>query len=545
MSGGRGAAPMGWKSRGVPVTAAVALLGVVLSGCSETPGEASSDNTVVVAVGGEPTNLNPVFGDIFGSIYGDHWPIFSSLLDNDQALDLQPDLAAQMPDVSADGREVTVEVRTDATWHDGEPVTAEDVVFTYESILDSEVATSLRGLLFDSLAGVEAVDEHTIRFTLSRTDPAFLEKLTTGIVPEHLLSDQDLNTASFNLDPVGSGPFVFTELRPGERMVLTANEEYYGGTVGIERLVVRFISDEGSRARQLESGAVDIDAEGLGPRTVERFEDAADHRVVRIPGDLLTLTLPTSNPLFSTAEVRRALGMAIDREALVEGLHAGSGRPINGPFFPGHWAYDEHSEAEFDPAEAETILADAGWVAGEDGVLTRNGERFSFDLIYGHGSVADAAALAVRDALAQTGVEVSPVALEFAEQQERIASGAASLQSLGNAYDPALDLFTTYHSSLADNDPSGNVAQVNSPEIDQAIEDGRLSRERDARADAYRRLQRLLAAQGSWQYLLQGDNYYVVPSWLEGVDPQVREGHVHGFSRGLLWNVQDWRVASP
>lgn len=545
MSGGRGAAPMGWKSRGVPVTAAVALLGVVLSGCSETPGEASSDNTVVVAVGGEPTNLNPVFGDIFGSIYGDHWPIFSSLLDNDQALDLQPDLAAQMPDVSADGREVTVEVRTDATWHDGEPVTAEDVVFTYESILDSEVATSLRGLLFDSLAGVEAVDEHTIRFTLSRTDPAFLEKLTTGIVPEHLLSDQDLNTASFNLDPVGSGPFVFTELRPGERMVLTANEEYYGGTVGIERLVVRFISDEGSRARQLESGAVDIDAEGLGPRTVERFEDAADHRVVRIPGDLLTLTLPTSNPLFSTAELRRALGMAIDREALVEGLHAGSGRPINGPFFPGHWAYDEHSEAEFDPAEAETILADAGWVAGEDGVLTRDGERFSFDLIYGHGSVADAAALAVRDALAQTGVEVSPVALEFAEQQERIASGAASLQSLGNAYDPALDLFTTYHSSLADNDPSGNVAQVNSPEIDQAIEDGRLSRERDARADAYRRLQRLLAAQGSWQYLLQGDNYYVVPSWLEGVDPQVREGHVHGFSRGLLWNVQDWRVASP
>ncbi len=532
------------------IVALTAALSLGLAGCSSQPNSSAAsgdqvDRTIVIGVGGEPSNLNPVFGDIYGSVYGDHWPVFSSLLDYGQDLELQPDLAAELPEVSTDGTEVTVKVRDDARWHDGEPVTAADVAFTYNAILDPSVATPVRDLLFRSLRKVDALDAETARFTLHEPDQAFLAKLTTGIVPEHVLAGQDLNKAAFNLAPVGSGPFVFDELRPGERIVLTANPDYYGGEVGLERVVVTFVEDESARVRQLETGALDVDAEGLGPQTIRRFEDNPDYRVVRIPGDLLTLTLPTTNAFFKQAEVRRAIGKAIDRQQLVDGLAAGAGRVVSGPFYPDHWATDPSVSVAYDPDAARAELAAHGWKPGPDGVLVRDGERFRFDLIYGHGYAEDAAALAIRDALGNIGIEVKPKALDYAEQQKQVAAGAASLQGLGNAYDPAIDVFDTYHSSLSDDDPSGNVARVESRRIDAAIERGERSNDLAERTAAYHELHRLLVEHGSWQYLMQGDNYYAVRADVSGVEPQVREGHVHGFSRGLLWNLADWSVSGP
>lgn len=182
---------------------------MVAAGCSGSPaGQDSASDALVIALSDEPSNLNPIFGDLYGSIYGDHWPIFSSLLDYDEQVQLEPDLATALPQVSADGRTVTIGLRDDVQWHDGEPFTAEDVVFTYEAFLDPAVATGLRDELYDSLESVRALDEQTVEFRLSRMDPAFPDKLTLGIVPEHVLAGQDLITTAFNKDPIGTGPFV-------------------------------------------------------------------------------------------------------------------------------------------------------------------------------------------------------------------------------------------------------------------------------------------------------------------------------------------------
>ncbi|MGH3567206.1 MAG: ATP-binding cassette domain-containing protein, partial [Pseudonocardia sp.] len=177
-----------------------AVLALLLTGCSSGPPQQSAaSDALVIALSDEPTNLNPIFGDLYGSIYGDHWPIFSSLLDYDQQLELTPDLAAALPEVGTDGLSVTVPLREGVRWHDGTPFTAADVVFTYRALLDPAVATGLRDDLFDSLASVDAVDPPTVRFGLSRLDPAFTDKLTLGIVPEHVLAGQDL------CGPSGSG----------------------------------------------------------------------------------------------------------------------------------------------------------------------------------------------------------------------------------------------------------------------------------------------------------------------------------------------------
>lgn len=109
-----------------------AVLALLLTGCSSgPPPQSATPDPLVIALSDEPTNLNPIFGDLYGSIYGDHWPIFSSLLDYDQQLELTPDLAAALPEISADGLSVTVALREGVRWHDGDAFTAEDVVFTY------------------------------------------------------------------------------------------------------------------------------------------------------------------------------------------------------------------------------------------------------------------------------------------------------------------------------------------------------------------------------------------------------------------------------
>ncbi len=491
----------------------LAVLTLILTGCSSaSPQQGTASDTLVVALSDEPTNLNPIFGDLYGSIYGDHWPIFSSLLDYDQQLELTPDLAAAPPEVSADGLTVTVPLRDGVRWHDGEPFAADDVVFTYQAFLDPAVATGLRDELYDSLSVVEAVDERTVRFTLSRVDPAFPDKLTLGIVPEHVLAEQDLNTTPFNLDPVGTGPFVFDGLRPGERMTLRANPDYYGGDVGISRVVFSFVPDENVRATRLRSGELDVDAVGLPPRLADEVATADGVELVRIPGESTLLMLPEQDPIFADPAVRKAIGLAVDRAAIADGVFAGAARPTVSPVADGHWADADLTVPARDVAAAGQLLDQAGWTTGPDGVRQRDGQSLAFPLVYGAGSaVANNTALALRDQLAEVGMSLDLEGLGFQAQVERLAEGTALLQTQGSAYDPELDFYRTYHSSFAtDDEPFTNGTQMDSAAVDAALETARSTSDQSVRAAAYADLQRALVDDGSYLYLVQGENSLVV-----------------------------------
>jgi len=524
----------------------VVTVGVVLAGCSGAPaGDEAAADTLVVALSDEPDNLNPIFGDLYGSIYGDHWPIFSSLLDYGQDVELQPDLATGMPEVSPDGRTVTVPLRDGVQWHDGEPFTADDVVFTYGAFLDPAVATGLRDELYDSLESVRALDEATVEFRLSRMDPAFPDKLTLGIVPEHVLAGQDLNTTPFNTAPIGTGPYRFEELRGGERMVLSANSDYYGGDVGISRLVYSFVPDENARASALRAGEIDVDAVGLPPRTAEETAATDGLELVRIPGEATVLLLPQQNPLFADPVVRDAVGLAVDRQAIAEGVFAGAARPIATPIPAGSWAASGIETSARDVEQARSLLDQAGWVAGPDGARARGGVPFAFPLTYSAGSAtANNTALALRDQLAEVGVDVTLEGLGFDAQSDRLGAGTATLNTQGEAYDPGLTLFRAYHSSfIADGEPFTDATQLNDPAVDSALEQARATLDRDQRAAAYADLEKALVADGSFLYLVRGENSLVVSDRIQGVQPKVREAHIHGFSRGLLWNVHEWTLA--
>jgi peptide/nickel transport system substrate-binding protein len=536
------------KVRAVPrpraLLTSLMCLALVATACGgpSTAGSGEGSRSLVIALEAEPDNLNPVFGDIYGTIYGDKWPIFSGLVGYDRNLHPVPDLAAEVPEVT--GTTVVVTLREDVTFHDGEPLTAEDVVFTYESILDPAVGTRLRDLLFDSLAGVRAVDEHTVEFTLDRLDPAFVDKLYIGILPAHLLEGEDLNTAEFNVAPVGTGPFRYSEWRRGERLVLEAYPDWFGGEVASDTVTFSFVPDENARAAQLTSGAVDADASSLPPRTANTF-DRDGFQVVGIPGDSLAIIMPNTNPLFADPRVREAIGLAIDRQAIADGVFEGRAEPVYTPVPPGHWAADGSLTIPHDPAQARRLLADAGWTADGDTLVDDDGRPFRFTMAYSAGSAGDrGAALAVESQLGALGIAVDLESAGHAAMGDLVAAGHAALNRTGTVFDPDLDFLDMFHSSrIAAGGPFDNPAVIDDPELDAALEAARSTLDTGERIAAYARVQERVVANGGWQFLVRPQHVFVISERVEGVSPQVAEGHLHGFSRGLLWNLHEWRAS--
>ncbi len=520
------------------ILAAIVLATTAACG-NDDDGEAvgATGDTLVIALTSEPENLSPIFMDF----YAGNWRTFNGLLSYDADLNLVPDLAAEMPDVSEDGETVTVRLREDVTFHDGEPLTSDDVVFTYESLLDPDVGTELRARfdLAEVIEGVEAIDEHTVEFHLSRPDAAFFHKLYPGIVPQHLLEGEDLNTADFNRNPVGTGPFVFDEWSSGERIVMTANEDYHHGDVGIPRVVFTFIEDENARVSQLRDGTVDATA--VPPRLAGDFRDDDNFQVVEVPSaDARVAVLPHDEPNLEDPQVRRALAMGINREAIVDGVLAGSGEPAYGPYIAGAMP----PEIPHDPDAARELIEEAGWSTGSDGFYERDGERLGFELLYPSGdSVRRDIALAIRSDLQELGVDVEVDGAGWDVITDRFGSGdAGNMFAWGQPYDPDLELYLHFHSAfLDDGEPFNNPARIDDPAIDDALDTGRRSLDPDERLAAYSDLQEALQEDASWLFGVYMQPTIVMASNISDVEVQP-EGHFHGVSRGVMWAMEDWQI---
>src|SRR5437870_13153933 len=257
--------------------ALVSLLVVLLGFTAPCPARAAGKEMVIGFLG-DATSLNPLVATD-GQSYIAEWPMFDSLLELDQNLNVRP-LLAESWEVSRDGLTYTFKLKKGVRWHDGKPFTARDVAFTFYAVLDPKVTTPHRAN-FDALVGfpeltnqdtpkrpeelaqkpIEVVDDHTVRFRLRYPSGSFLAVLVNpraGIVPEHLLKGADLNTAEFNRKPVGTGPLKLVEWRRADRIVMEANEQYHGGRPGLNRLIFRIIPDGVVLLQELRAGGVDF-----------------------------------------------------------------------------------------------------------------------------------------------------------------------------------------------------------------------------------------------------------------------------------------------
>ncbi|QGZ52123.1 ABC transporter substrate-binding protein [Streptomyces sp. QHH-9511] len=522
--------------RGVAAATLAGAMALTAAACSNPGGSAAGSDgrkdSAVVGIAYEPDSLSPLLG------YGKdgNSKIFDGLLAFDGAMKLQPALATALPQVSADGMTYTYKLRKGVKFSDGAPFSAKDVVFTYRTVLDPRTNNPSRTEL-DALKDVKAVGEDTVVFTLKYPYAPFAERTVLAIAPEHIAAEQDVNTGSFTTRPIGTGPYILTDWSKGEKLSFKANPTYWGGAPQVKKFTMAIIKDDDVRATRLRSG--DLDRAILPPNLAAGFKnDPAKKTYAATTYDYRTVTLPTHNPVTGDTAVRRALDIAVDRQAMVDQILEGAGRPAYGPVPTDSPWFAKGTERRHDLAGAKKILDEAGWKPGPDGIRVKNGVRAEFPLWYLSGDkLRQDHALAYASDAKKAGIAVKTQGGTWEVIEPRMKTDAV-LAGGGSPGDPDFDQYLLLKSSLG-GDGFNNMAWYDNKTVDRALEDGRRTNDTVERRAAYDTVQRELVKNPGYTFLTHIDHLYVVNDRWDGLSTQT-EPHDHGLAAGPWWNVERW-----
>lgn len=446
-----------------------------------------SGGTYVEGSVGTIDNINPIFA-VDGVNAAASRLVFNGLLRYDDNGVLAADLAET---ISADdsGTVYTIVLRDDIFWHDGEPVTSRDVVFTFSTIQHPDTRSPLNASWRD--IKVEAKDERTIVFTLPNSFAPFTHSLVTGLVPEHLLGSlgpSGQRAAEFNQAPIGNGPFRFLKLdaERGEA-VFSANEGYYRGQPLLERLILRtFDSSDGmldAYKGGLLSGMADVphqnisELESLG-RSVDQLNVATTYGVFAF--------YKTTHPILADKAVRQALTQAISPRQISQSLAVQS-KVMRSPLLPHHLGYDPNlTQVGFSKQEAASVLDQAGWAVGPDGIRNKGGQPLRLTLVSQDTSDYKAVSETVQKAWQEIGVAVD-LKLFAADELQRSYVKTHSYDVLIYGIDLGADpdVFAYWHSSQA-SPPGLNLSEYHSGLADDALASGRTRTDNQLRAAKYR-----------------------------------------------------------
>ena len=481
----------------------------------------------VEGVAGAPTRINPLFttNDVEIDLAS---LVFSGLVRLGPKGDVQPDLVESEPAVSPDGREYTFRLRKNVSWHDGEPLDADDVLFTIGAIQNRDFQGDPR--LADVFRDVqlEALDDYTVVMRLAQPFAPFLAFATVGILPEHRLRGLDaarLFDAPFNDRPVGSGPFRLAELSSTEA-VLKSFDGYHFGRPLIETLELRFYRDDATLLNALREDEIDgaLLRSGLMPEDVADFDD--DTGWVRRPLHSTGYSLVYLNrrlAAFEDVRVRRTLQLGLDREALIEEVLQGQALAIDSPIPRDLWAYVSSPNAyAFDQASAAALLDEAGWVL-EAGGRAKEGQSLEFTLATVDDPLQTQVARALARLWSQLGIRVEVQVSGASQFREDVLLPRAFDAVLGTIRPPGPDPdpYPFWHSSQAVCEGL-NLAGFSHPQADQLLENARQTPSTEQRAEDYRAFQEIFARELPAVLLYTPTHQYLVRAEVQGVvSPQL------------------------
>ena len=529
------------------------LILVVLAGCG------SEADTVVDAGAGQGGG-KPAYGDTYvealqGNISGlipnvlTDGPsfevaalLYNGLVKYDKDLILRPELAESWQ-YSRDCLDLTFKLRRDVRWHDGQPFTAADVVFTYETMISPRTPTAY-GSDFKSVDSVQAVDPYTVHVRYKHPTAKALQSWGIWMLPKHLLEEAaregKLREAPQNrTNPVGTGPYLFKEWKSGEKVVLVANPNYFEGRPYISRVVYRIIPSSATTFLELKAKGVD------GAKlTALQFKRQTEYPAFRkaytkyqyAANVYVYLGLNLRDPRFADRRVRQAFAHAINKREIIEGVRLGLAREATGPYKPGTWQYNANvHQYPFDPAKARALLASAGWTATDsDGFLVKNGQRFKFDLLLAQGSdEGRKVSEIIQSSFKDLGVQVEIRVIEWAALLKdfiKKRNFEAVILAWGITPDP--DQYDIWHSSKTSPDELNRIGYANA-EVDDLLEKGRGTCVEAERKKYYDRLQEVLAEDQPIVFLYFRDGLPVVSSRVRGIVPA---------PIGINYNFNEWFV---
>jgi len=498
--------------------------------------EPTEGDWVIVNMPAEMSTLNPyTSSDAYATLIQN--VVFDTLLEMDPGtLEFGPKLATDW-EISDDHLVYRFTLRTDARFHDGEPVTAEDVKFSFDTALDPTVdAPHLRNYLQD-IESVEVIDDVTVEFRMRQ--PYFRHLLVLGlidIIPAHIYGEGNFNQHPNNRRPIGSGPYRFGSWETGQQVELIRNEDYWGEKPYLLRRVYKIITNNDAALQVLQQGNMDYMA--LTPEQWERRASTArfEEQFNKLQYSAASYSYIGWNmrrPLFEDKRVRQALTMLLDREVIRDEIYYGLAVVTSGSFFVEEPEYNRDIQPwPYDPERARALLAEAGWAdTTGNGRLDKDGVEFSFELMLTNDNpIAEQIATLLQESLQTVGIRMRIRQLEWQAFLQDVKSHNYDASILGWRLAPYPDPYQLWHSSQAVVNGSNAVGFIHE-EADAIIEAARLEFDHDKRIAMYHRFHEILHEEQPYTFLFS-------PKALAAVDKRFRGINTYPF--GL--DLNEWWV---
>lgn len=512
---------------------------IFMISCVHEP-EIERPNTITVGFLADAKRLLPLLasdsasGDISGLIY-------NGLTKYDKNIKITGDLAESW-DISPDGLKITFHLRKGVKWHDGVEFTTDDVIFTYNTVINPDIPTPYSSN-YGPVEKVEALDRYTLKVVYKEPYAPALESWGMGIIPKHILEGKDITDEKYSRNPIGTGPYKLKEWVTGQKIVLEVFDDYFEGRPKIDKYIARIIPDMATMFLELKFGGIDF--MGLTP---PQFKLQADteffnkyFQKFRYPAFGYTyLGYNLLDEKFSDKRVRQALTHAINKKDIIDGVLLGYGIPCTGPFPSESWAYNPNiKDLEYNPEKAKILFAEAGWrlhrgECGEsykamnqkrfmegykDLIMCKDGKPFSFTVLVNQGNEARLkTAQIIKENLKKVGVEMNIKVLEWqAMLHEFIDKKRFEAVILGWALSRDPDAYDIWHSSKT-KEGEFNFISYRNEEIDRLLLEGRRTFDIEKRKRIYHRIHEILVEDQPYTFLYVPDALPVLHKRFKGVE---------------------------
>ncbi len=509
-----------------------------------TPTPVPGRQTLIVALSQAPTSLDPA----------DHRSrqsetvirnMFDGLVTRDTRSGVHLELAQEMNWL--DEKTLEAKLQQGVKFHDGTEMTADDVVFTFNRIIQEnmieypEPHTSPRKGLIAPLESVEKVDDYTVRFNFSGVWPPAMQLIVhQQIVPQAYL--EEVGTEGFIANPIGTGPFKFVEGQLDDQIVMERFDDYWGGApdlapVGpacVEQAIFRIIPEASTRVAALLAGEVDI-IQSVPSELIDILAQTPGIQVKTAPGTQPQwLQLNVTDPLFQDVGVRQAMNYAVDKNLIVEAVYGGRAVPLPGPLSPfNNFVNKDLAPYPYDPDQALELLAEAGWTDSDgDGILDKGGQPFAFtlDTLEDWRPLAEAVASMYRD----IGIDASVRFWEYSVVQPQLLACERQtyLDDWGDsAFDPVGHFEAKWH-TFVEGEPygRGNFMCYSNARVDELIKAGETEADPAARQQIYDEAQQIIYEEAPAVFL-------ILPEEAEAASDRVQNWEPASDSRVNLHDV--------
>lgn len=498
---------------------------------------------------GQPIYVNPVLAQTNETDSAISGLIYSGLLRSNHRSELVNDLAESY-NISEDNKEYTFYLKKEVKWHDGIDLTANDVIFTINTLNDPAFKSSLR----QDWQGVrvEKIDDYTIKFILESPYFGFLENLTLGIMPEHVwknIGADKFHLAKYNLEPIGSGPYKFSNFhKDADGNILDYKtesfEDYFEGEPYISSINFNFYSNEQDMIdayNRKEIGGISTVSSQSG--NIDVFRKNTTIYEIKIPWSFSVFFNRNKNVALANKEVRLALNLATDKQKIVDEALLGKAIALDSPFFPETEEYNNDIEKKsFDLEKAKKTLEEAGWKRGENDIMEKGSDKLAFILLTVDSPDLVKAAELLKEQWGQIGAAVEVETLAFSDiQQNYIKPREYDALLVGQDSSFNVDPYSFWHSSQK-KDPGLNLAMFDDEEADKLIEEARAEVNRGERVSKYRKFQEIIADQVPATFLFSPYYLYVVDTKIKGIEMEKINMSQNRFSNANKWFIKTKRV---